>query len=394
MSVFKKKNFLSLGLHSQFDPFYSTFSRINDAAMDYLTSKEPETEFDAVCISGLRTGQNNGSSIYQNDARYVQLNGETHLSIKIRRKGISGTILPHPQNDAQDTTQSEFLIGLHEEAISDKPIPGGFPPIEAGIELKCYYTDGRAFGLERKLLMFKTDSVAGSFINNFAVPYASLPESIANLFNNIQDLPQFNDTSVCPKDAAEKSKLQSLANKIGISLATLLAVRRVESGGKPSALRFEPHLFRKKRPDLAASIPYSPKNSKNPVDYTKANTGLSAFQRAYALDPINAIYSTSFGLYQVMGYNSEKTDNPLLNKAQETREGADAFIAEFYRDPTGVSDELLIAWFKTKPHAVAAAAKQDWRAFATIYNGSLCCGDNSHKYDIKLAQMYQSALKC
>ena len=95
-----------------------------------------------------------------------------------------------------------------------------------------------------------------------------------------------------------------------------------------------------------------------------------------------------------MGYNSANTDNPLLNKGQTDAAGAEAFVKEFYANPVASSDELLIAWFRSKPNAIAAAKAKDWRRFATIYNGSLCCGPNTHQYDIKLAQYYQAALKC
>lgn len=200
--AFKKLNFLDLKLHDQFDGGYSTISRWNDAVMDYLTDRDDSGDFSAVCISGLVTGQNNGTSTYQNDARRVVINGEEHLAVKIRRMGAQGDARPHPRDQAQDNNQSQFLIGLHEEAISDKPISKGLSSLNPGDQIKCYYNDISfidASGTEttKRLLMFRADSVGGSFINAFAKPLQSLGDSVSDSFNNVQN-PNFLGPSSAP----------------------------------------------------------------------------------------------------------------------------------------------------------------------------------------------------
>lgn len=391
--AFKNPNFLDLNLHNQFDSFSSTVSRWNDVVLDVLTTPNTLTDINAICISGLRTGQTNGSSTYQNDARFEELNGENYLVIKVKRTGVEAKCRPDFQSDAKNNIQSEFILGMYEEAYSDVPVPNGIGAISPGSTLKCFFADGRDIGLPERQLFFRADSVGGNF-SNFIAKAFDVPESISNLFNNIQELPNQVASGVCPSTPEEKTKLEALAKRVGLDLPVLLAVRAVESGGKASALRFEPHLFRRKRPDLKQYIPYSPKNSKNPVDYNRSNTNRAAFERAFALDPVVAIASTSFGLYQVMGYNSENTGNPLLNKGQTDQAGAEAFVKEFFANPVNTSDELLVAWFSKNPNALAAAKEKNWRRFATVYNGSLCCGPNTHQYDVKLAQYYQAALKC
>lgn len=190
--AFKKLNFLALKLHDQFDSGYSTISRWNDAVLDYLTNGDDPGDFSAVCISGLVTGQNNGTSTYENDARRVIINGEEHLAVKIRRIGAQGDARPHPRDQAQDNNQSQFLIGLHEEAISDKPISKGLSSLNPGDQLKCYYSyipfvDASGAETSKRVLMFRADSVGGSYINFFTKPLQALADTLSNSFNNIQN---------------------------------------------------------------------------------------------------------------------------------------------------------------------------------------------------------------
>jgi hypothetical protein len=398
-----KKNYLNGSLFGNFnsnvdDKFNYLFSNIVDAHYDVLLGKD-QGEFQAISLSDISTGQANGSMQYPNSARIiirqVIKNGipseSRHLAVKVRPTNIDGSIIPDPfQTSNQD--ERNFAIGMLEWAISDVPSED-INSVPAGSELTCFYADGRELGFNEKTLFFKASSIGSTFMSMIAQPF-QLPISLSNLFSNMSNPAVTGDPTVCPKDQVEKNRLQEVANKIGIKLPVLLAIRRVESNGKPTAVRFEPHRFIKQRPDLKAKIPYAPKSSKNPVDYNYGNTNLNAFQRAYALDPSAAIYSTSWGLYQVMGSTAEKIDDRFLNQALKSKEGAAFFMESFNIDPVNVAEKLLVAWFSTRQNAISAAASLDWLAFAKIYNGPLCCGEGSHNYHIKLAQAYQSALKC
>lgn len=398
-----KKNYLNGSLFGNFnsnvdDKFNYLFSNIVDSHYDYLLGKD-ETEFQAISLSDIATGQANGSMQYANSARVITRqvikNGipseQKHLAVKVRPTNIDASILPDPfQTSNQD--ERNFAISMHEWAISDIPIED-LNSIPAGSEITCFYADGRELGFNQRTLFFNASSIGSTFMSMIAQPF-QLPISLSNLFSNMSNPAVVGDPTVCPKDQAEKSRLQEIAIKIGIQLPVLLAIRRVESNGRPTAVRFEPHRFIKERPELRPQIPYSPKSSKNPVDYNYKNTNLNALQRAYALDPSAAIYSTSWGLYQVMGSTADKVDDESLNQALKSKEGAASFMESFNSDPVRVSEELLVAWFSTRQPAVTAANSLDWLAFAKIYNGPLCCGQGSHNYHIKLAQAYQSALKC
>lgn len=205
--------------------------------------------------------------------------------------------------------------------------------------------------------------------------------------------------SICPDNEAEYSRLQSLADTVGIELAVLLAIRQVESGGSSNAVRFEPHWFLKKgsgaRADLSGVVPYIPGPNHSVVDYHRSHTNRSAFENAYAYDPMQAIYSVSWGLYQVMGLNCPNCPSPRVAGALDSPEGAQEFIDYFNEDPVAVSDELLIAWMLDNPSAVRHANNLDWTNFAKNYNGGLCCAPHKNPgYDVRLQQAYSQALQC
>jgi len=146
------------------------------------------------------------------------------------------------------------------------------------------------------------------------------------------------------------------ANTLGLPVEIVQTIEAVESGGRPAAMRFEPHVFLRKRPDLAAQVPFT----KGPRGYsvTRSETDQSAFEHAFELDPKAATESTSWGLYQVLGGH-------LIKLYESPQSGVD----HFYADPLGVSYKLLVSWFKDSPRAVAAARAKDWEKLARYYNG-------------------------
>ena len=109
-----------------------------------------------------------------------------------------------------------------------------------------------------------------------------------------------------------------------IPVEVLLGFMAIESKGKADAIRFEPHIFvgkgaswmklngKRGRPELKGAapdkVPYT-RPSKSPY-YSRVfgETNKKAFESALRVDPVWAVYSTSFGTYQVMGFNI-LTDN-------------------------------------------------------------------------------------
>ena len=146
------------------------------------------------------------------------------------------------------------------------------------------------------------------------------------------------------------------ANELEIPVAVIQTIQAVESNGKPESLRFEPHVFLRKRPDLEEQIPFT----RGPRGYsvTRSETSKAAFEYAFGLDPESATESTSFGLYQVLGGH-------LIKIYGSPAGGVDSF----YAAPEECSYKLLISWFKDSPRALKAARQLDWDRLARYYNG-------------------------
>jgi hypothetical protein len=170
-----------------------------------------------------------------------------------------------------------------------------------------------------------------------------------------------------------------LAAQVGIPVRVVAAIRVVESDGSTRAVRFEPHLFHARTgrgsclpktggercssaeilaQRIHTSIPYAPSPGRI-VDHVEYNTNRAAFNRAYLLDPNNAVRSSSWGLFQVLGgagialYGSPA-----------------AFVRAFDANPGEVSQRLLVQWFRSNERAVVAANAGDWAALAEVYNNS------------------------
>ena len=220
--------------------------------------------------------------------------------------------------------------------------------------------------------------------------------------------------TVCPQTEAVRARVRAIAEQVGISTTALMAIMTVESGGTNvtrNAIRFERHWFLGYSPSLpgrsdlrhhwsaANGNAYTPSNS-SAADYSRGSGNRADFDRAYALDKKNAIASTSFGNFQVMGKYTSLSDEPLLKNATLTDAGAAAFLAAFDANPTEIGDKMVVLWFdKVAPGAAAAAQAQDWPAFAKLYNGGLCCAalpaDDGGVYHWKLKGAYDSAVeKC
>tara|TARA_Y100000592_G_scaffold100573_1_gene181257 strand:+ start:1348 stop:2727 length:1380 start_codon:yes stop_codon:yes gene_type:complete len=195
-------------------------------------------------------------------------------------------------------------------------------------------------------------------------------------------LPQLGIPGCGPKFTIAQSAKSSLSNeqlckKAGIPCEVLAAVRHVESRGNPAALRFEPHLWHRRRPDLRDQVPYT-RNPAKGFSTTASETGKIAFARAFELDPAMAIKCTSFGLYQVMGWallDAYKGD------PQKAWDG-------FRNNPAEASDLMLVAWMDKNPAAKRAAnsSPPNFTAFAKIYNGP-----NYHvnAYDVKMYNFWR-----
>lgn len=150
------------------------------------------------------------------------------------------------------------------------------------------------------------------------------------------------------------------AASLGCDVAAIRAVDEVESSGAGFkngriVIRFETHVFAKY------------------TGITVNGSDSAAFNKAYALNPEAAMLSTSWGRYQIMGFNYDTCGFSSVGayvdamKSGEPRQ-LQAFVA--FVKKRGIADELI---------------RHDWAGFAKIYNGT---GYKAGNYDGKLATAF------
>jgi len=194
---------------------------------------------------------------------------------------------------------------------------------------------------------------------------------------------------------------------VALSVRLLFSFMEVESCGKtPSktTVRFEPHVFlgmrgpvkktgkKGSRPDLYggsnysgdSKVPYSPRGndsnswSSDPrnkrkslrgrdyfIDSNRGNTNRTAFDRAFKLDPVQAIKATSWGSYQVMGW-------ALLRAYDNDPQKA---IASYDSNPEVAGDMMIVAWFKdnfrsSRKRQAFTRSPPDFEGMVKVYNGA------------------------
>lgn len=155
--------------------------------------------------------------------------------------------------------------------------------------------------------------------------------------------------------------LINAAAQLGVEVATIRAVDEVESNGKGFysngniVLRFETAVF-KRYTGIAVS-----------------GSNQAAYDNADARNPTAAMLSTSWGRYQIMGFNYQVCGYKSVGDfvaGMKTGEQAqiNAFV-QFVKN-NGIADELQ---------------RHDWAGFAYRYNGA---GYKANNYDVKLAIAY------
>jgi len=100
------------------------------------------------------------------------------------------------------------------------------------------------------------------------------------------------------------------------------------------------------------------------LDKKRSHTNRAAFERAYKLDPVQAIKATSWGSYQVMGW-------ALLRAYDNNPSEA---LAAYDKDPVTTSDMMVVQWFKdafrsSKKRRAFTHNPPNFDAVVRIYNG-------------------------
>lgn len=195
-----------------------------------------------------------------------------------------------------------------------------------------------------------------------------------NVFSNSEEIKTGN--------LLNESDYLSAANLLGIEVASVKAVARVESkgggflsNGKPKIL-FEGHQFSKRtnqKYDVShPSLSYEKFTKKH---YKGGIAEYGRYDTAKSLDRTAAMLSTSWGMFQIMGFNYKKAGYGTVEafvKAMHVSEGVQllAFV-------NFLKSEKLDVHLKTK----------SWAAFAFGYNGDQYA---ENKYDKLLQQAYDA----
>ena len=181
---------------------------------------------------------------------------------------------------------------------------------------------------------------------------------------------------------------RTMAERLGVEEATLRAVVEVEcssrggflSDGSPRIL-FEGHIFWKRL--KARGIDPEPLAAANSdilyprwtrAHYRGGSGEWDRFARAAKISLEAAIESTSWGLFQIMGFHWRTCGCRSAGEFRERMEHSEReqmALAMQFLEKTGIAEYL-----KTK----------DWCTFALRYNGS---GYKSNQYDTKLAAAYR-----
>ncbi|MBO0951204.1 N-acetylmuramidase family protein [Fibrella forsythiae] len=155
--------------------------------------------------------------------------------------------------------------------------------------------------------------------------------------------------------------LIAAASRLGCEVAAIRAVDEVESNGngfdsagRPT-IRFETAWFR------------------TYTGVTVSGSSRDSFNKAFAINPTAAMTSTSWGRYQVMGFNYKLVGYSSVNEFVDAmRESEQKHLAAFLT-------------FVEKKSLVTAIRTRSWAAFAYKYNGANYA---EGKYHIKLATAY------
>lgn len=189
--------------------------------------------------------------------------------------------------------------------------------------------------------------------------------------------------------------LEQAAERLGLSLASVLAVNRVESkgegflpNGKPAIL-FERHVMRERLLEHRYTLPglASPEATVESLETRYPGLvnarpggyagGVAEHQRLASARQIHdtaALESASWGLFQIMGYHWQRLG---YTSVQE--------FAHCMAESEGRQLEAFVRFVEADPALHKALQGRRWAEFAKRYNGP-AYGKNL--YDVKLARAY------
>lgn len=179
--------------------------------------------------------------------------------------------------------------------------------------------------------------------------------------------PDFLDSLIADSTAPPSDvEIAALAQDLGIEERTIRAVIEVEgrsgggfdANGKPAIL-FEPHIFsRRTNRQFDASHPNLSYPSWDSSRYPRTlEDRWTQLRDAYALDADAALQSTSWGLFQQMGFHFAASGYP----------DAHAFVRDLSRS-NGAQLRAWSNWLRSQG-LIDELQARDWSGFTRAYNG-------------------------
>lgn len=174
--------------------------------------------------------------------------------------------------------------------------------------------------------------------------------------------------TVYDKTIITDAMFRDSAAKLGVDEAFLRAIAEKEGGGngfyitgKP-VVRMENHILDRYYASKGKTFNAAAKYGSNKVGAAEYDR----FMKAYEDNPEAAIYSTSFGAFQIMGFNALPLGYPSYS--------------DFYRKMSGSANDQFDAMirFIQKNNLIQYIKSRDYSSFAKKYNGSVTYAQGSN----------------
>jgi hypothetical protein len=213
----------------------------------------------------------------------------------------------------------------------------------------------------------------GSFIVNFGEETGSSLKGFGTSVDCIQN------QELCEKDSLSESlsekeldTLQDVIKKNDLNPSIVASIIKIESANNRNAIRFECSIYNNQLSRYCTKFPLTSKVS---CSNSGDDTSSIAFEKAYQENKERAICMTSFGLFQVMGFNYGDLKYSIEDfyETSQTLEGQLEIFDRYVNTRVGLKDELQ----KENPN---------FQKIAEIYNGADYKKGN---YDEKLEAAYK-----
>jgi hypothetical protein len=183
-----------------------------------------------------------------------------------------------------------------------------------------------------------------------------------------------------PKHFLTQTGLAAAAKRLRTGLAEIRALAKVESSGQGFddegrvVIRFEPHVFHEKtNGKYSASHPHLSYKDWDPKVPRSLDHSWRLFKEACTLDATAAVLSTSWGMFQVMGFNFTRCSCKTLKE----------FVAKM---ENSVDDQLALTVELLMSSGMAVLLRtHKWAELALRYNGK---GYKKNQYDTKLEHWF------